>query len=75
MVALSSSNPKSRGARIAAKIALSATTACRSGAPVSLPRLLRLHRVFARYPARGEAIPPDPNAQLPPVLREEVGSS
>jgi hypothetical protein len=36
-----------------------------------LPQLLRLHRAFARYPARGEEIPPDPNARLQPVLREE----
>ena len=37
----------------------------------SLPRLLRLYRVFARYQARGEEIPPDPNARLHPVLQEE----
>lgn len=37
----------------------------------SLPRLLRLHRPIVRYPARGEQIPPDPNARLHPALREK----
>ena len=39
----------------------------------SLPRLLRLSRLIARYPTRGEKIPPDPDAQLHPVLQKELG--
>ena len=38
----------------------------------SLPRLLRLHRLIARRPVPGEEIPPDPNARLHPVLRDEA---
>jgi hypothetical protein len=38
----------------------------------SLPRKLRLHRLIARYPTRGEQIPPDPNARLHPVLKKEL---
>jgi hypothetical protein len=38
----------------------------------SLPRLLRLSRLIARYPTRGEKIPPDPNARLHPVLKKEL---
>jgi hypothetical protein len=38
----------------------------------SLPRKLRLHRGIARYPTRGEQIPPDPNARLHPVLKKEL---
>ena len=37
----------------------------------SLPRLLRLPRLIVRRPTPGEEIPPDPNARLHPVLREE----
>ncbi|HEX9353592.1 MAG TPA: hypothetical protein VF933_07225 [Streptosporangiaceae bacterium] len=38
----------------------------------SLPRKLRLYRGIARYPTRGEQIPPDPNARLNPVLKKEL---
>lgn len=37
----------------------------------SLPRRLRLDRFVARYPTRGEQVPPDPEAGLHPLLREE----
>lgn len=37
----------------------------------SLPQKLRLRRLIARYPTPGEKIPPDPDARLHPVLREE----
>ena len=37
----------------------------------SLPQKLRLRRLIARSPAPGEKIPPDPDARLHPVLREE----
>ena len=38
----------------------------------SLPRKLRLYRGIARYPTRGEQIPPDPNDRLDPVLKKEL---
>jgi hypothetical protein len=37
----------------------------------SLPQKLRLRRLIARYPTPGEKVPPDPDARLHPVLREE----
>jgi hypothetical protein len=37
----------------------------------SLPQKLRLGRLIARRPTPGEMIPPDPDARLHPVLREE----
>jgi hypothetical protein len=38
----------------------------------SLPHKLRLYRGIARYPTPGEQIPPDPNARLNPVLKQEL---